>query len=431
MKDPLELIRLGHKKHGECFKVNMLAKEMVFLVGKEGQEFFFTMDKYLDQAKMYSFTIPIFGPKVLYDTDYSTRMSQLRFIRERLTEDCLAAYCPTLEEEVVQFFVEEWGDRGTVDIRDSMTELITRTAVRCLMGSELRARLHSVERGQNICELLHTLEKGMLPLSVFMPHFPCPRHWDRDAARREMDEWVKPILKERRARLAEKGGSAEDSDFLWKVLSATYPDGRPVTDEEIVGFLVAAFFGGMHNSSITTAWTVLEVMTRPDLVRELQEEQRETIGCGSFSYQAYRSMKKLRSTTMEVLRMHPPLMLLMRTVEADIEFKEYRIPRNSVVAVSPNVGNMLPEIYPEPEVFRPMRFLEKLPNEFEYIPFGGGRRLCKGQEFGYQQVACVLSYILRNYDVEAIDGVTKQQYDMVVSPAQPCRCTYRKRSASL
>lgn len=433
LKDPLILIQKGYDKLGECFKVNFLAKDMIFLVGADGHEFFFTMDKYLDQAKMYSFTIPIFGPKVLYDTDYSTRMCQLRFIRERLTEDCLGSYVGTLEKEVTQFFHEKWpGQQGTVDIRSSMIECLSRTSIRCLMGDELRSKMHTVAHGHTISELLHTLEQGMLPLSVFMPNAPIPRHRARDAAHREMHEFLAPILKERRRRMATE--KVEESDFLWKVMNASYPDGRPVSDPEIVGFLIAAFFGGMHNSSITTSWTTLEVVTRKGLVKELLEEQRAVLGGDDkpFTFEGYQKMKKLRSTITEVLRMHPPLMLLMRTVEADVNFKHWSIPRGSVVAVSPNVGGMLPELYPQPHEFQPMRFIDGVKNEFAYIPFGGGRRLCKGQEFGFLQVSCVLSYMLRHFELDAPDGVTKPTIGegMVIAPSQPCRVQYRRKSSA-
>mmetsp|Transcript_93786 Transcript_93786/g.236340 ORF Transcript_93786/g.236340 Transcript_93786/m.236340 type:complete len:491 (-) Transcript_93786:516-1988(-) len=434
LKSPLDLIEAGHKKHGECFKVNFLAMDMIFLVGKDGQEFFCTTDKYLDQAKMYAFTIPIFGPKVLYDTDYSTRMCQLRFIRERLTDDCLSAYVGTLEKEVLQFFDQEWpGNEGVVDIRKSMIECLSRTSIRCLMGEELRSKMHTgVQSGHTVCDLLHTLEQGMLPLSVFMPGAPIPRHRARDAARREMSEFLAPILADRRKRLAEAKGNIKEDDFLWKVMSSTYPDGRPVTDEEIVGFLVAAFFGGMHNSSITTSWSTLEIVTRPELVAELLSEQNATLGGAGkpFTFEGYEKMKKMRSTVMETLRMHPPLMLLMRTVEADVQFKQYSIPKGSVVAVSPNVAGMLPESFPEPSEYKPFRFENGIPNEFAYIPFGGGRRLCKGQEFGFLQIMCVLSYMLRTYDLKALDGVTAPTIGegMVIAPSQPCRVQYKKKA---
>lgn len=432
LKDPLELMHRGHKKHGGCFQVNFLAQDMVFLVGKDGQEFFFTMDKYLDQAKMYAFTIPIFGPKVLYDTDYSTRMCQLRFIRERLTEDCLASYCQTLEQEVVQYFEECWsGDTGTVDIRTTLIECLSRTSIRCLMGDELRAMMHTVVRKHTICELLNIMEQGLLPLSVFMPQAPIARHRARDAARAEMSELLAPILKERR-RMIDTKEKVKDDDFLWKVMMATYPDGRRPDDEEVVGFLVAAFFGGMHNSSITTSWSTLEIATRPSVVSELLDEQRAVLGGDDepFTYEGYTKMKKLRSTVMEVLRLHPPLMLLMRTVEQDVNFKEYTIRKGSVVAVSPNVAGMLEEDYPKPTEFQHCRFVENPPSEFAYIPFGGGRRLCKGQEFGFLQVMCVLSYMLRNFELEAPDGVTKSTIGegMVIAPSQPCRVIYKRKA---
>merc|ERR1719183_247820 len=96
---------------------------------------------------------------------------------------------------------------------------------------------------KSVVELLSVLEQGMLPLSVFWPSAPISRHRDRDRARREIHDMIVPILNERRAK-ADK----TEQDFLQSVLNSTYPDGTVITDDEIVGFLVAAFFGGMHNS---------------------------------------------------------------------------------------------------------------------------------------------------------------------------------------
>merc|ERR1719436_821415 len=100
----------------------------------------------------------------------------------------------------------------------------------------------------------------------------------------------------------------------------------------------------MHNSSITTGWSTLEIVSRPELVKELLSEQHAVLGGGAektFTFEGYEKMKKLRSTVMETLRLHPPLMLLMRTVEADVNYKKWKLPRGSVVAVSPNVAGML------------------------------------------------------------------------------------------
>mmetsp|Transcript_44024 Transcript_44024/g.116431 ORF Transcript_44024/g.116431 Transcript_44024/m.116431 type:complete len:500 (-) Transcript_44024:140-1639(-) len=426
LASPIDLITAGYKKCGECFKVNMLAIDMVFLVGSKAQEVFFMCDNQLDQAKMYKFSVPIFGKGVLYDVDHATRLCQIRFIRERLTNDCLTDYMGTLEHEVVTFFNEEWGQKeGVVDIRESMIECLSRTSISCLMGKELRSKLHTVQDGYSVGGLLHILEQGMLPLSVFMPSAPIPRHFKRDAARRQMSKFLQPILDNRRAQ------ATQDDDFLGKLIQAEYPDGRPITDDEIVGMLIAGFFGGMHNSSITTAWTALELFSRPHLVAELRQEQEEVLAShgGKRTFAAYQAMKKLKSTVTETLRMHPPLMLLMRTVIEEIKCGDYRIPAGSVVGVCPPVACRVAADFPDPDTFKPMRFIDGIPDQFAYIAFGAGRRVCKGQEFGFLQIMYAISIMLERYDIELVDGVTKPTFGegMVLAPTQPCRLAFKPR----
>jgi len=432
LKDPLELIRKGYHKVGACFKVNFLAMNMVYLIGPEGQEWFFTKDRYLDQAKMYKFTVPIFGKGLLYDVDYATRTAQLHFIRQRLTDQFLRSYTETLEEEVMQFFDECWpGMEGTVDIRDSMQILLTRTSVRCLMGSEMRRSMENKKDGNSIVDLLAILEKGMLPLSVFCPGAPIARHRARDEARKKCDVLFKEILAQRRQ------NSVKENDFLQSLLDGNYPDGRAITDEEIVGFLIAAFFGGMHNSSITTAWATLEIFSRPELARKLLEEQQAALGsdAGHFTFEGYQKMSGLKSTLMEVLRLHPPLYLLMRTVLEDVKFKDYTIRKGSVVCVSPNVCHELDEYFPNAKTFDAERFpngplTPKAENYWAYVPFGGGRRFCKGMEFGYLQIMCALSCMMRNFDIELVDGVTKptpSEDGVVIAMEQPCRVHYKRK----
>merc|ERR1719428_2830722 len=121
-----------------------------------------------------------------------------------------------------------------------------------------------------------------------------------------MHEIIAPILAERR-KVLEKGGKTE-KDFMQSLLVGNYPDGTKITDEEIVGFLVAAFFGGMHNSSITTSWSALEIFSRPDFAKELLEEQRAVLGADEspFTFDGYMGMTKMRAAVSETLRMHPP-----------------------------------------------------------------------------------------------------------------------------
>merc|ERR1711862_254223 len=99
--------------------------------------------------------------------------------------------------------------------------------------------------------------------------------------------------------------------------------------------------------------------------------------------------------------MPPSIEMLMRTVLQDMKLKQYTIPRGSVVVISPNISHTLPECFPDPGNFQPMRFVNAVMKsdgtDLSYIAFGGGRRACKGQEFGLLQIVCAMVHMLRNY----------------------------------
>ncbi|CAK9075097.1 unnamed protein product [Durusdinium trenchii] len=311
-------------------------------------------------------------------------------------------------------------------------------------------------------ETLRHPSPGMLPMSVFWPNAPIQRHRERDQARREIHEMIKPIL---RPGATAKGGYGLHGAY-YQQRNSTYPDGRPITDEEKTEPKGNGTVDGDrrlfdrrllrrnaqqrdHHILVDAARfqkreaARLELFSRPELVQELLEEQRAALGSDDapFTFDAYEKMKKLRAAVSEVLRMHAPLFLLMRTVEQDVEFKAYRstetedgytIRRGSVVACSPNVSQMMDDVYPKAETFDPKRFIDGIKDEFSFISFGGGRRVCKGQEFGYLQVQCAWEPQLRHYDIDCIDGVpspTIAQDGMVIAPTQPSRVSYKRKSS--
>mmetsp|Transcript_16330 Transcript_16330/g.37674 ORF Transcript_16330/g.37674 Transcript_16330/m.37674 type:complete len:481 (+) Transcript_16330:62-1504(+) len=428
LKSPNNLYTEAQKQCGEVFTLDLLATQLVCLCGEDAHELFFTADKYLDQAKMYSFTVPVFGKGVVYDCDYSKRTYQIGLLRDRLVDESLASYCAPLREETLDYFDKEFKTGEVLDARDSMLELISRTSVRALFGKEVRGLLHKGDGDlPPVSELLHTLEEGMLPLSVFWPSAPIPKHWRRDKARRDMSKVISPLLAKYRAQ-----GAAE-SGFLEKLANSKYADGTPVPDEEVVGLTIAAFFGGMHNSSITTTWCLFEIYSRPELLAELREEQKAIVKGDTtvYDYEGYKRMKKLRAVVSEVLRLHPPLMLLMRTAEEDLTFKGYTIPKGSVLTVNPPVACRLEEAFPKPDEFQKDRFQNGSPPGYKYIAFGEGRRICKGKEFGYLQIMAVVSLCMRLYDFDLIDGVPPPALTeaMVIGPSKPSRVRVHRRQS--
>jgi sterol 14-demethylase len=142
----------------------------------------------------------------------------------------------------------------------------------------------------------------------------------------------------------------------------------------------------------------------------------------------------LESALKETLRLHPPLVLLMRVAKQDIEIAGKTIPAATMVAASPAVSNRIAVDFPEPDAFDPGRYREPrqedLVNRWTWIPFGAGRHRCVGSAFAMMQLKAIFSVILRDYEFEMAQPSDTYRDDvskMVIQLEQPCAVRYRRR----
>jgi sterol 14alpha-demethylase len=135
-----------------------------------------------------------------------------------------------------------------------------------------------------------------------------------------------------------------------------------------------------------------------------------------------------------VLRLHPPLFMLVRVAMEDFVYEGYFIPKGTWVLLSPTVSHRIPALFHNPEVFDPDRFApprEEDKRDFAFIPFGGGRHKCMGNAFALLQIKAILAILLRRYEFELVDGnVQSDFHGLVVGPKEPCRVRYRRRQTA-
>jgi sterol 14-demethylase len=181
---------------------------------------------------------------------------------------------------------------------------------------------------------------------------------------------------------------------------------------------------------------LIELLRNPT-VRQRVVDELENIYAGGVevSYQALREIPELECAIKEALRLHPPLIILMRKVMHDFHYKSWTIPAGTTVAVSPAVSNRMPEHFPHPAVFDPERYKpgrEEDKKVFAWIPFGAGRHRCVGAAFAMIQLKAIFSVLSRRYDFEMVqpsDSYRNDHSKMVVQLQQPCRARYRRRTS--
>jgi len=141
----------------------------------------------------------------------------------------------------------------------------------------------------------------------------------------------------------------------------------------------------------------------------------------------------LDSCVKETLRLRPPIIIMMRRVLKDIEFKGFTIREGTIVAASPALSHRLDSFYSSPDSFDPDRFSsgreEDKKNPFSFLAFGAGKHACIGESFAYVQVKTIWSWLLRNYEIELVTKKIEPNFkSMVVGPVPPVMVRYKKRT---
>eukprot|EP01113_Clastostelium_recurvatum_P047973 TRINITY_DN863_c0_g1_i3.p1 TRINITY_DN863_c0_g1~~TRINITY_DN863_c0_g1_i3.p1 ORF type:complete len:511 (+),score=144.53 TRINITY_DN863_c0_g1_i3:105-1535(+) len=429
-KSPMNTIRRSYDQLGDCFTLSFFGRRITFMVGPDAQATFFrASDEELSPKEAYQFMVPVFGPGVVYDSPTEVMHEQLRFVKNGLVTSQLKKAVGVMSDEARNFFETRWGDSGTVDLLEDLNKLTILTASRCLMGEDIRKHLGQQER---FAQLYHDLEAGITPITYFFPRIPIPSVRQRDRARGEVAEIFRTVIQYRRAHPDE-----ERDDILSVLMESTYKDGSTLDDEQMIGIMIGLLFAGQHTSSITATWLGL-LLHQPEnkiyldeVKAEHNELHKEFAGDLNFDY--LKKANKLENSVREVLRMYPPLIILMRMVHTPMKYKNYEIPAGDLMAVSPGVGMRVPEAFTNPDKYDPHRFERNEHNAkpFNFIGFGGGRHGCPGENFGILQIKTIWSVLLEKYDFELTTSVkpTPDYTTMVVGPQTPCMIRYKKKAS--
>ncbi|KAL6313860.1 hypothetical protein AAG906_010279 [Vitis piasezkii] len=239
----------------------------------------------------------------------------------------------------------------------------------------------------------------------------------------EADKILENIIHEHKAR----GGTTkidkdEPDEDLVDVLLKFHEDhgdhAFSLTTDNIKAVLLDIFGAGSEPSSTTIDFAMSEMMRNPRIMRKAQEEVRRIFDRKEeIDEMGIQELKFLKLVIKETLRLHPPLPLLLpRECREKCEIDGHEIPVKSKIIVNAWAIGRDPKHWTEPESFNPERFLDSSIDykgtNFEYIPFGAGRRICPGILFGLASVELLLAKLLYHFDWKLPNGMKQQDLDM-------------------
>ncbi|MEU4821706.1 cytochrome P450 [Actinomadura sp. NPDC023710] len=422
--DPIGLMRRVRDECGDVGEFRLAGRRVLLLSGAEANEFFFRApDEELDQAEAYPFMTPIFGEGVVFDATPEQRREALH--NQALKGSFMKGHAATISAEVDRM-VAGWGEEGEIDLLDFFAELTIYTSSACLIGRKFREQLD-----RRFADLYHDLEQGTDAIAYVDPHADIDSFRRRDAARAALVDLVQQIMDAR-----PPNPPREDRDLLDVLMSIKDADGTLKFDaDQVTGMFISMMFAGHHTTSGTAAWTLIELLRHPGVLDGVVRELDELYADGrEVSFQALRAIPSLESAIKEALRLHPPLILLLRVAQSDQEVLGHRIPAGTMVGCSLAVSNRIETDFPDADAFRPERYAapreEDLLHRWTWVPFGAGRHRCVGANFAMMQLKAIFSVLLRDWEFEPAQPPESYRNDhskMVVQLAQPCAVRYRRR----
>jgi cytochrome P450 len=325
---------------------------------------------------------PLLGDRSVLLLDGDAHMRQRRLMLPPFHGERMKAYGETMRA-VAERHVAAWPHGTTFAAAPSMQAITLEIILRTVFGLEDGERIERV--GAPLRRLLDASasQLRLLALQVTSSERPRPRSpWGRfnelvDAA----DRVVYDELRERRA----QSEGAHD-DVLSMLLEARDEDGRPLTDLELRDELMTLLLAGHETTATALSWTLERLVRNPRVVERLLAERREEEAPTASPY--------LEATIKEALRLRPVVTAVGRHLTAPLEVGGHLLPAG--VSINPSIYllHRRPDLYPEPEAFRPERFLDDPPGTYQWIPFGGGVRRCLGASFALFEKKVVLRTIL-------------------------------------
>ncbi len=236
---------------------------------------------------------------------------------------------------------------------------------------------------------------------------------------RIVDRHFYAVIRERRA----AGPADGRHDVLSLLLEARDEQGEPLTDHELRDELMSLVLAGHETTANSLAWTFERLLRSPAAYDRL----REVVRSDDPAVDEY-----LDATVYEGMRVRPVIPFIVRLVKLRWQFGDYVVPADTPVAVSIIALHHRADVYPEPHVFRPERFLDHKPGTYTWIPFGGGIRRCLGATLAMAEQRVVLRAIAARTDLIAPDPRPEhpRQRNVTMIPSRGGRVVVQHKRAA-
>src|SRR5215471_13955504 len=344
------------------------------------------------------------------------KLIQPAFSKDRV-QSCAAAMI-----ELTNQMLESWTEGKSVQIDREFEALTSKIALKTLFNLDVPGDREQFSDTLRIAfDLMNERLRRMVKIPLWVPTRANRR---LQQAVGELNQTVEGFIS------AGKSRDRAGDDLLSRLLF-TQPDGTRMSDRQLRDEAMTLYLAGHETTALTLAWSWYLLSQHPHVEDKLLLEWQRVLEGATPSMQHLSKLTYTSAVIAESMRLFPPVYVIGREATTDLELGGYCVKRGYTVLMSQWVNHRDPEYFPDPEAFRPERWeqgLAKRLPKFAYYPFGGGQRLCVGNNFALTEAAIILPAVGQRYrftlDPDAVIGIKPQ---ITLLPANGIPATLRLR----
>ncbi|PKU84644.1 Cytochrome P450 90B1 [Dendrobium catenatum] len=395
-------------RYGKIFSSNLLGRDAIVSADAELNRFVQNKDVRLFSSPLLPTFRGIFGGESLAfaagETHKRLRSTYFDFLSMKRLKTTFSEDANHLASGIVR----SWRDGAIISAKEESTKY----SLKIIAKSTL-----SIEDDCRIELLLRDYSHVISALCSVPINFPGMKYWKALKSRRNVLEIVKKIMEERITFMSKDGegrsenchnveGREDDYDLLDLLLMKR----TEYSEEAIHDFIFGSLFAGHDSTSRAIAFMLYLLADSPEVVTRLQEEHLQIVKSKSklelkLSWDDYRNMEFTKSVINETLRLSNVAPFIPKKAIEDVKYKGIVIPRGDLVIVHIRALHLDPSIYDDPMQFNPWRWMEPncIKSKKAFMPFGGGARMCPGENLAKLEMAIFLHHIILSYELEIAD----------------------------
>ena len=389
LSDPYRYYQRVYASCGDTFKFPSFNGDVVLSRDPQIAKIIFTLDPADFTVHAAERLASIVGSQSVLGLDGERHKRERKLLNPPFHGARMRSYGSQMQEAAL-VEAKDWRPGQVVELHQAMQRISLNIITRAVFGVVDPAQAEQTR--STATEFMESMSPLVLMLPFLAHDWFGLSPWARmQRARQAFDAVLYGQIAARRKQPA-------GEDILSLLLSTRYEDGTGMTDEQIHSELLTLLIAGHETTALSLSWMFYHLYRHPETLVRLRREL-DALGPHPEPEQIAQ-VPYLDACCQETLRLYPIVGEIFRKLRRPLELGPFLVPAGTSVSVSAIGLHHNPALYPEPETFRPERFLERKFSPFEFVPFGGGVRRCLGAAFALYEMKQVAYAVLQHCELE-------------------------------